>query len=81
MTCVFALVSYPDPNLVTMIIAYSMTSRTAGLGRKSIEVAGMSPGPIKIENMRDVTLIARMFKPHLRSILLRKEWMVTQGRP
>ena len=43
--------------------------RTAGLGRKSIEVvlsAGMSPGPIKIESLRDVTLIARMFKPHLR---------------
>ena len=45
---------------ITMIIAY-MTSRTEGLGRKSIEVvlsAGMLPGPIKIESLRDVTSIA-----------------------
>ena len=38
-----------------------MISRTEGLGRKSIEVvlsAGMSPGPIKIESLRDGTLIA-----------------------
>ena len=51
---------------MTMIIAYSKTSRTEGLGRKSIEVvlsAGMSPGPIKIESLRDVTLIAYRTTP------------------
>ena len=68
---------------ITMIIAYSMTSHTEGLGRKSIEVvlsAGVSPGPIKIESLRDVTLHSKligMCKPHLRSIPLRKEWMVS----
>ena len=44
----------------TMIVTYSMTSCTEGLGHKSIEVvlsARMSAGPIKIESLRDITII------------------------
>ena len=44
----------------------------SGSGIEVVLSAGMSPGPIKIESLRDVTLIARMFQPHLRSILTKK---------
>ena len=45
---------------VTMIIAYSITSRTEGLANKSIEVVLVRRNvgaPIRIESSRDVTVI------------------------